>query len=32
MQHYQGMPKPWVPHLGFRVKYGGFQESVGASC
>jgi len=30
-QHCQGMPKPWAPHLGFGVKYGGFHGGVGAS-
>ncbi len=27
-QHYQGLPKPWAPHLGFGVKYGGFNRGV----
>jgi hypothetical protein len=30
-QHYQGLPKPWVPHLGFGVKYKGFYEGAGTS-
>jgi hypothetical protein len=32
MQHCQGLPKPWVPRLGFGVRYEGFYKSVGASC
>ncbi len=32
MQHYQGLPKPWVPRLDFGVRYEGFYKSVGASC
>jgi hypothetical protein len=31
-QQCQGLPKPWAPHLGFGIKYGGFYGSVGASC
>jgi hypothetical protein len=29
-QHSQALPKPWAPHLGFVVKYGGFCGGVGA--
>ncbi len=30
-QHSQGLPKPWVPHPGFGVGYGGFYPGARAS-
>jgi len=30
-QHCQGLPKPWAPHLGFGIRYGGFHGGVGTS-